>query len=64
MGEGGRAGQTHLDQVFIEEVLMGTVFVGVEVDIGQRPSMGVLRITDAGDPQPDDALGENLFRVA
>ncbi len=34
VGEGGRAGEPELNEILVEEVLVGAVFVGIEVDVG------------------------------
>src|SRR5215211_131154 len=61
--EGGGARQPQLDQVLVEEVLVLSIPVCIQVDVGQRSPVGVLRVADAGDLQSDDALCEDPLRV-
>jgi hypothetical protein len=58
VGEGGGTGEAKLQKVLVEEVLLAAIAVRVKVDVGEGTAVGVLRVTDAGYLEPDDALRE------
>jgi hypothetical protein len=58
VGEGGGTGEAKLQKVLVAEVLVAAIAVRVKVDVGEGTAVGVLRVTDAGYLEPDDALRE------
>ena len=63
VGERGGAGQTEGDEVLVEEVLVGAISIGVEVDVGEGSAVGVLGVSYARDLEPNKLLREGLLRV-
>src|SRR5215210_1826261 len=44
-------------------MLVGSIFVRVEVDVREGPAIGVLRISYTGDLEPHEPVGQHLLRV-
>src|SRR5215211_4336706 len=63
VGEGGGPGVTLLQEILVEEVLVGAISVRVEVEVGEGPAVGVLGVAYARDLQPDQVLREGLLGV-
>ncbi len=64
VGEGGRASQSQLDQLLVEEKLVLPVTIGVQVDVGKGSPVGILGVSDAWDLQPNERVRKGSFRVA
>jgi hypothetical protein len=63
VGEGCSAGQAQHDEVLVVEVLIGAILVCVEVQVCERPAVGVLGVSYARYLQPYQPLVEGLFGV-
>ena len=61
-GKGG-PGKALGNEIFAEEVLVASIAVRVGADVGQRPSVSVLRISDAWDLKAYETVLEKLLRV-
>ena len=63
VGEGSRASEAKLEEVLVEEVFVLSVAVGVEVDVCKSTSIGVFGVAYARNPEPHDALRQDLLRI-